>query len=404
MQLAHSEVVITPTQGFLGGIGLSLAANLLLFFTGRVFGISGFIHRSFRPSSTSSTTGRRGDILGVTGLVLGGLCVGILESLHPEKAGGVEAEGGTDSILPDSAFSGLATFALAGLLSGIGSKLQNGCTSGHMICGISRFSRRSFIATAAFFGVASITTQLHRQTLHSVKGYDWTLGSTGLSILQTQGALFGALIILLIIFSRTNIERSSGRYRGLFDGSITLLSAIVFALALRLSTLNSPAKVISFLVTPIPDPQVFDPTLAFLALGALPLAIVLYQLGNRLHTRPEALTSPVREDVKVQNTGLENVQREPLLTLEQPRSPVRRLPILGNDTWPDGLNQTIDARLIGGAVIFGVGWGILGLCPGPALVNFGISLYALGRGKIEDDLLRGGIWLATFVVGGLVVS
>ncbi|KIM30538.1 hypothetical protein M408DRAFT_328103, partial [Serendipita vermifera MAFF 305830] len=219
-------------------------------------------------------------------------------------AGGVEAEGGTDSILPDSAFSGLATFALAGLLSGMGSKLQNGCTSGHMICGISRFSRRSFIATAAFFGVASITAQLHRQTLHSVKGYDWTLGSTGLSILQTQGALFGALIILLIIFSRTNIERSSGRYRGLFDGSITLL----------------------------------------------------------------------------------------------------RLPILGNDTWPDGLNQTIDARLIGGAVIFGVGWGILGLCPGPALVNFGISLYALGRGKIEDDLLRGGIWLATFVVGGLVVS
>lgn len=41
---------------------------------------------------------------------------------------------------------------------------------------------------------------------------------------------------------------------------------------------------------------------------------------------------------------------------------------------------------------------------GPALVNFGISLYPLTQGRFEPSLAKGGIWLATFVTGGLIVS
>ena len=137
MQATHSSAFITPTQGFLGGIGLALASSLLLFSTGKVLGISGFLHRSLRPPPTSSLNSRRGDIVSVVGLLLGGLCIGALQFKHPEADGHkADPQGGTWT------YNELATVALAGFLSGIGSKLQNGCTSGHMICGLARFSRR----------------------------------------------------------------------------------------------------------------------------------------------------------------------------------------------------------------------------------------------------------------------
>ena len=140
MQATHASAFITPTQGFVGGIGIALACSLLLFSTGKILGISGILHRSLRPSPTSSLNSRRGDIVSVVGLLLGGLCIGALQLRYPEIGGyyGDKAEplGGTWT------YKELATVALAGFSIGIGSKLQNGCTSGHMVCGVSRFSRR----------------------------------------------------------------------------------------------------------------------------------------------------------------------------------------------------------------------------------------------------------------------
>jgi len=130
----------TPTQGLLGGIGIAISATLLLYSTGRALGVSGFIHRSVR-SSPLSAIARQGDIVSVLGLLAGGVCVGALETSHDGPGGG---RYGTAAIGTGggSPFSQLAPFALAGLLSGFGTKCANGCTSGHMVCGLSRFSRR----------------------------------------------------------------------------------------------------------------------------------------------------------------------------------------------------------------------------------------------------------------------
>jgi hypothetical protein len=111
----------TPSQGFLGGIGLAISATLLLYSTGRAFGVSGLVHRSVRSSAPLSSSTRQADIVAVLGLLLGGICVGALEEKYAKPGG--RPESGTDSFGGSSTFSRLATVSLAGLLCGIGTKV-----------------------------------------------------------------------------------------------------------------------------------------------------------------------------------------------------------------------------------------------------------------------------------------
>jgi uncharacterized membrane protein YedE/YeeE len=187
-------------------------------------------------------------------------------------------------------------------------------------------------------------------------------------------------------------------------------------LALRLSTLNSPAKVSSFLILPIPDPKLFDATLAFLAVGTLPLAALLYYLGARLQT-PQRSTM---ENARPGGHNLAGSEREPLISPHQSRPPSRgSLPVLEGYAWPESPSSIIDKKLIVGSILFGIGWGMLGICrtsinlytrrtiqltvslAGPAVLNFGTSIYSLIRAQSDLLLVERSVWLATFVAGGL---
>lgn len=98
-----------PLQAIVGGISLALPVFHLLILSGKVFGISGFLHRSWKPGPG----GRRSleDLLAVAGLLVGGFGIGVLEK-YGEK--GV-------TLLPSGS---LSTSVLAGLLSGAGSKVR----------------------------------------------------------------------------------------------------------------------------------------------------------------------------------------------------------------------------------------------------------------------------------------
>ncbi|MFW7380654.1 MAG: YeeE/YedE family protein [Oligoflexus sp.] len=114
----------------LGGILIGLAVSLMLYWNGRVTGISGIINESMRL--------KKGDrdwrLMFIAGLVLGGF---VLNLFNPEFfAGQLET--------PDW------TLAIAGLLVGFGTTMGSGCTSGHGVCGISRMSVRSLVATVTF--------------------------------------------------------------------------------------------------------------------------------------------------------------------------------------------------------------------------------------------------------------
>ena len=124
------------TLALSGGVLIGISTSILLLFKGRVFGISGIVAGILKY--------QKGDFIWrwmiLLGLVFGGTLVGIT---NPE-------------MIPEIPNKPL-TYSLAGLLVGFGTQLGGGCTSGHGVCGISRLSIRSVVATVTFI-VAGIMT------------------------------------------------------------------------------------------------------------------------------------------------------------------------------------------------------------------------------------------------------
>ncbi|MFI5306592.1 MAG: YeeE/YedE family protein [Polyangiales bacterium] len=141
-----------PTRLFtslLGGMLIGLASAGVVIAQGRVAGVSGICGSLLRPV--------RGDIAWRVGFVSGLAAVGLVGN----------------RLLPHAfSFAGVPSMpsvVVAGLLVGFGTRLSNGCTSGHGVCGISRFSRRSIIATLTFMATAALTVLLMRHVLVGVR-------------------------------------------------------------------------------------------------------------------------------------------------------------------------------------------------------------------------------------------
>ncbi|MCW8346036.1 YeeE/YedE family protein [Vibrio sp. ZSDZ65] len=128
-----------PWASMLGGMLLGLSAALLLLFNGKIAGISGIVARIYQVKS-GDTSWR---ILFVLGMVVGGVLSAKLLNVAP-----AEMVVSTPLVL------------VAGLLVGLGTRLGNGCTSGHGICGMGRLSKRSIVATMTFMAVAMATTSV----------------------------------------------------------------------------------------------------------------------------------------------------------------------------------------------------------------------------------------------------
>ncbi len=126
---------LTILESTLGGVLIGLAAVLLMAFNGRVMGISGIAGAALRLSD-----GRAWRIAFLVGTICGPILFTML-------FGGIEME----------MVASLPLLAIAGLLVGVGTALGSGCTSGHGICGISRFSVRSIGATICFVATGMVS-------------------------------------------------------------------------------------------------------------------------------------------------------------------------------------------------------------------------------------------------------
>ena len=129
-------------NALLGGVLIAISVSLMLLWNGRVTGISGIINGALSPVK-GDTTWR---VLFIAGLVLGGLT---LKAFNPNVFSGS---------LPTESW----TVVVAGLLVGFGTILGSGCTSGHGICGISRMSLRSLVATIIFIAAGVIAVAAFR--------------------------------------------------------------------------------------------------------------------------------------------------------------------------------------------------------------------------------------------------
>lgn len=134
----------TPWTSMTGGLLIGLAAAMFLLFNGRIAGISGIVGGLLHPV--------RGDLAWrfafLSGLVAAPLVYGLVAPL-PE----VQID------------AGMGTLIAAGLLVGIGTRYGSGCTSGHGVCGLSRRSLRSVVATLSFMFAGFVTVYVVRHLI-----------------------------------------------------------------------------------------------------------------------------------------------------------------------------------------------------------------------------------------------
>lgn len=313
-------LAFTPAAALLGGVVLGIAVSGKLLLTGRILGISGAI-KGFVNNDAAAWR-----VAFLMGMAAGGL---ILTGVMP------------------SAFEPLpATFpvtraALAGALVGFGASMGNGCTSGHGVCGIARMSPRSLAYTATFMGsgMAAATLARTAEALGVSAAAPPHLQALLPAEAQIAAATAAAGVLAFVVLAgaaRLAHGGSSGAQqqqqqvpsrllRGL-DVASEAVAGLLFALGLGLSGMMHPSKVAGFLSVTSPA---WDASLAFVMGGAVAVAALAFAAVQRAKLLPRPLAAAA---------------------FCIPTSTV------------------VDTRLLLGGVMFGAGWGLAGLCPGPALV------------------------------------
>jgi uncharacterized membrane protein YedE/YeeE len=142
--MAGIATAFTPIASLAGGALIGLSAVMLMALTGRIAGVSGIAARLFPPYEDGELAGR---LAFIAGLVAAPVLVLVLAGKLPAQT--IQANG--------------AVLSIAGFLVGFGSVWGSGCTSGHGVCGVSRLSVRSMVATATFMaaGIATVFISRH---------------------------------------------------------------------------------------------------------------------------------------------------------------------------------------------------------------------------------------------------
>ena len=136
----------TPFESAIGGALIGVSAVILMLFLGRVAGISGIVGRLLPPYREPGIAGAAAFL---AGLIAAPAIYAAATGLHVHQ----------------TVSSNLPVLAGAGLLVGFGAILGGGCTSGHGVCGLSRLSVRSLVATVTFMATAFATVFIFRHLL-----------------------------------------------------------------------------------------------------------------------------------------------------------------------------------------------------------------------------------------------
>lgn len=326
--------MFTPIQTSLGALLLFHGSSGLLFHNGAVFGISSLLSGCvFNPSQDNIPV--------IAGLASSIIPVYLLApSVIPVYPSALESRA-----------SAAATLGI-GFLIGWGTKVgpgaqyqypkqanktpQNGrgCTSGHMLCGLSRLSPRSLIATAIFFTTAVLTANFITKSSNipscgEIPCYIPTYPSSPELTLALGSTVLASLTNLLVPRLLSQSERSKVIF--------SYLAGLEFGLGLLISGMADPAKVLRFFAF-LTDPSRFDPSLAL---------IILFGIGPSLIANLIAKPGQASRNEKA----------------------VAKPTLAENWKLPTATVADINWRFVAGAAAFGLGWGISGGCPGPVLLR-----------------------------------
>lgn len=136
----------TPWASLLGGVVIGLSASIYVLGLGRIAGIAGIVGTTLQALLQGSLRSQGTRIAFLVGMVVAAPVWILFRPLPPMTS-----------------VAGIGTLLVAGLLVGVGTRMGNGCTSGHGVCGLSRFSLRSLANVAAFMGagVAAVYVVKH---------------------------------------------------------------------------------------------------------------------------------------------------------------------------------------------------------------------------------------------------
>ncbi|TKA80449.1 hypothetical protein B0A49_01891 [Cryomyces minteri] len=332
--------MFTPVETACGALLLHQATSVLLSNTGKPLGVSGMLRRCVAAPSRSTLA-----ICFLIGMVLSFLPVYLLlPSLLP-----------TYPVFERTWRAALWTVGI-GALTGWGTKNSNGCTSGHMLSGLSHLSGRSALAVAIFFPTALLTSLLSSSS-SSADALPPCASSTNSnnhmpyytpSYPPASKTARLVLLVALLVFQNLALPRLlRDAPKSTAREAISVLSGLEFGLGLLISGMASPLKVVRFFALASPRPAAFNPSLSLILLfGTLPSLLL------NLHHRPSrpSATSPAFD---------------------------RKWHL------PTKTARDVDWR-------FGVAWGLAGVCPGPAVL----------RAVVQPEW--GVLWAAGFWAGCVV--
>lgn len=355
-----------PLEASLGGVLIGIAAVILLVFVGRIAGISGALGGIFTWPLKKDHLWRAAFIIS---LVAGGVIMhfALSMTIDPEKLG----------------FNSWYSVAGGALLVGTGTRMGNGCTSGHGVCGLSRLSFRSIVGTCTFMtaGVAAawILPWIH-DWIHIIIAAVLALSVFGLKAFlkfkeiratksETAALSKSHISVASSVEGMSDEGENSNQetkhnqgtqdvenqsendeplpwYRKfpILDISAAVVSGLIFGLGLSLSGMTQPKKVTSFLRL---FSEEWDPSLALVMGAAVLVGVVSFTI-----ILPPKFLNPVFASI-----------------LKEPMGYHAKLPLFNSSQWyVPGPNGQVDWQLMLGTTVFGLGWGMAGMCPGPALI------------------------------------
>lgn len=231
----------------------------------------------------------------------------------------------------------LSRVLVGGLLIGFGAGLGNGCTSGHGVCGLVRLSQRSFVAVLIFMATAIITASLQRSS-HWFQNSFMVKKRKNVAF-RAPANIFRILLLCILppVMSQVPVLKHTLMY---------VSRGLLFGAGLAVSGMSNPEKTLGFLDFTRFSSNTWDPSMLCVFMGALPLSYIGFTLGPQIGSN-------------------------------------------GNDFCSAVTGKDVDVKLIVGASLFGVGWGIIGMCPGPAVLYCGATRGSLRANCVFAIMLVG---------------
>eukprot|EP00434_Breviolum_minutum_P032844 symbB.v1.2.029047.t2/scaffold3132.1/size62850/5 len=297
--------MFTPVESAIGGMMIGLSAALSYMVDGKIAGIAGLLGPFLRGVTQCQplSGGQLWKLLFLIGLMIGGLIAMIFNE---------------DFSFPGAAPFHIVRYIAAGIFVGIGTRVGRGCTSGHGICGLPRFSSRSWVAVPTFMGVAVGTVALTR---HAFK---WdNPASPGVAEIQWPpkwqfplASLCSSIVLAVILVCLPQKIRAFAS---------PLVCGTIFGVGLGVAGMTSQAKVLDFL----DFGGLWDPSLAFVMGCGIMVSGPAFLYAERETSKPLCADCNFEKPAKHGGYG----------------------------------------PLVLGASFFGLGWGLIGICPGPGIAG-----------------------------------